>query len=219
MKRFSLLFAQQKSWLRRRYPAASDTRRKKTVWEPTEIILACTPPMGSVLGWRNPKAVGKRCAASTARRRGGPRRAEGPLTPTLTLPCAELLACTRAACASRTALRSEKACFVCMREEGSCPGHHREECAEDSRTGRPVREDVARIYWNQGYGYQQSYGPGYGGSDYSPHGYYGYGPGYYYRNFTMKRDTQLVELPVDRVEFEESWIEVLGRIGCKSWNS
>lgn len=31
-----------------------------------------------------------------------------------------------------------------MREEGSCPGHHREECAEDSRTGRPVREDVAR---------------------------------------------------------------------------
>ncbi|KAI5282139.1 Rna-Binding Protein Musashi-like 1 [Manis pentadactyla] len=36
-------------------------------------------------------------------------------------------------------------------------------------------------YWNQGYGYQQGYGPGYGGSDYSPHGYYGYGPGYYYR--------------------------------------
>ncbi|KAI5232054.1 Protein Kinase C Beta Type [Manis pentadactyla] len=38
-------------------------------------------------------------------------------------------------------------------------------------------------YWNQGYGYQQGYGPGYGGSDDSPHGYYGYGPGYYYRNF------------------------------------
>ncbi|KAI5188326.1 Protein-Glutamine Gamma-Glutamyltransferase E [Manis pentadactyla] len=36
-------------------------------------------------------------------------------------------------------------------------------------------------YWNQGYSYQQGYGPGYGGSDYSPHGYYGYGPGYYYR--------------------------------------
>ncbi|KAI5279146.1 Protein-Glutamine Gamma-Glutamyltransferase E [Manis pentadactyla] len=36
------------------------------------------------------------------------------------------------------------------------------------------------IYWNQGYGYQQGYGPGYGGSDDSPHGYYGYGPGYYY---------------------------------------
>ncbi|KAI5280970.1 Transmembrane Protein 42 [Manis pentadactyla] len=34
---------------------------------------------------------------------------------------------------------------------------------------------------NQGYGYQQGYGPGYGGSDYLPHGYYGYGPGYYYR--------------------------------------
>ncbi|KAI5185052.1 E3 Ubiquitin-Protein Ligase Rlim [Manis pentadactyla] len=31
-----------------------------------------------------------------------------------------------------------------------------------------------------GYGYQQGYGPGYGGSDDSPHGYYGYGPGYYY---------------------------------------
>ncbi|KAI5136512.1 hypothetical protein MUG91_G77n190 [Manis pentadactyla] len=37
-------------------------------------------------------------------------------------------------------------------------------------------------YWNQGYGYQQGYGPGYGGSDDSPHGYYGYGPGYYYRH-------------------------------------
>ncbi|KAI5280175.1 Mucin-21 [Manis pentadactyla] len=36
-------------------------------------------------------------------------------------------------------------------------------------------------YWNQGYGYQQGYGPGYGGSDDSPHGYYGYGPDYYYR--------------------------------------
>ncbi|KAI5282292.1 Mucin-21 [Manis pentadactyla] len=36
-------------------------------------------------------------------------------------------------------------------------------------------------YWNQGYGYQQGYGPGYGGSDDLPHGYYGYGPGYYYR--------------------------------------
>ncbi|KAI5154600.1 Max Dimerization Protein 4, partial [Manis pentadactyla] len=36
-------------------------------------------------------------------------------------------------------------------------------------------------YWNQGYGYQQGYGPGYGSSDDSPHGYYGYGPGYYYR--------------------------------------
>ncbi|KAI5129358.1 Cilia- And Flagella-Associated Protein 46 [Manis pentadactyla] len=40
---------------------------------------------------------------------------------------------------------------------------------------------VESTYWNQGYGYQQGYGPGYGGSDYSPHGYYGYGPGYYYR--------------------------------------
>ncbi|KAI5136496.1 hypothetical protein MUG91_G77n178 [Manis pentadactyla] len=40
-------------------------------------------------------------------------------------------------------------------------------------------------YWNQGYGYQQGYGPGYGGSDYSPHGYYGYGPGYYYRFLGM----------------------------------
>ncbi|KAI5269222.1 Arylsulfatase F [Manis pentadactyla] len=35
-------------------------------------------------------------------------------------------------------------------------------------------------YWNQGYGYQQGYRPGCGGSDDSPHGYYGYGPGYYY---------------------------------------
>ncbi|KAI5155814.1 Asparagine--Trna Ligase, Cytoplasmic [Manis pentadactyla] len=36
-------------------------------------------------------------------------------------------------------------------------------------------------YWNKGYSYQQGYGPGYGGSDTSPHGYYGYGPSYYYR--------------------------------------
>ncbi|KAI5135362.1 Ef-Hand Domain-Containing Family Member B [Manis pentadactyla] len=36
-------------------------------------------------------------------------------------------------------------------------------------------------YWNQGYGYQQGYRPGYGSSDYSHNGYYGYGPGYYYR--------------------------------------
>ncbi|KAI5226049.1 Kininogen-1 [Manis pentadactyla] len=42
----------------------------------------------------------------------------------------------------------------------------------------------AHTYWNQGYGYQQGYGPGYGGSDDSPHGYYGYGPGYYYRAST-----------------------------------
>ncbi|KAI5282704.1 Adhesion G Protein-Coupled Receptor L3 [Manis pentadactyla] len=35
-------------------------------------------------------------------------------------------------------------------------------------------------YWNQGYSYQQGYGPGYGGSDDLPHGYYGYSPGYYY---------------------------------------
>ncbi|KAI5193754.1 Tripartite Motif-Containing Protein 6 [Manis pentadactyla] len=38
-------------------------------------------------------------------------------------------------------------------------------------------------YWNQGYGYQQGYGPGYGSSDDSPHGYYGYGPGYYYSTY------------------------------------
>ncbi|KAI5188349.1 E3 Ubiquitin-Protein Ligase Trim38 [Manis pentadactyla] len=41
---------------------------------------------------------------------------------------------------------------------------------------------LTSTYWNQGYGYQQGYGPGYGGSDYFPHGYYGYGPGYYYSN-------------------------------------
>ncbi|KAI5253938.1 hypothetical protein MUG91_G181n12 [Manis pentadactyla] len=40
-------------------------------------------------------------------------------------------------------------------------------------------EIIVSTYWNQGYSYQQGYGPGYGGSDYSPHGYYGYGPGYY----------------------------------------
>ncbi|KAI5281680.1 Delta-1-Pyrroline-5-Carboxylate Synthase [Manis pentadactyla] len=41
-------------------------------------------------------------------------------------------------------------------------------------------------YWNQGYSYQQGYGPGYGGSDDSLHGYYGYGPGYYYRRSVRK---------------------------------
>ncbi|KAI5236731.1 Mucin-21 [Manis pentadactyla] len=43
-----------------------------------------------------------------------------------------------------------------------------------------VRTTIS-TYWNQGYGYQQGYGPGYGGSNDLPHGYYGYGPGYYYR--------------------------------------
>ncbi|KAI5270608.1 Contactin-Associated Protein 1 [Manis pentadactyla] len=47
---------------------------------------------------------------------------------------------------------------------------------------------LAHIYWNQGYGYQQGYGPGYGGSDDSPHGYYGYGPGYYYSLYISKGD-------------------------------
>ncbi|KAI5172222.1 Kielin/Chordin-Like Protein [Manis pentadactyla] len=42
---------------------------------------------------------------------------------------------------------------------------------------------IPSTYWNQGYGYQQGYGPGYGGSDDSPHGYYGYGPGYYYSTY------------------------------------
>ncbi|KAI5280492.1 Kininogen-1 [Manis pentadactyla] len=37
----------------------------------------------------------------------------------------------------------------------------------------------------QGYGYQQGYGPGYGSSNDSPHGYYGYSPGYYYRCLGM----------------------------------
>ncbi|KAI5252334.1 Contactin-Associated Protein 1 [Manis pentadactyla] len=45
-------------------------------------------------------------------------------------------------------------------------------------------KNLISTYWNQGYGYQQGYGPGYGGSDYSPHGYYGYGPGYYYSEFS-----------------------------------
>ncbi|KAI5194308.1 N-Acetylaspartylglutamate Synthase A [Manis pentadactyla] len=45
--------------------------------------------------------------------------------------------------------------------------------------------DAVSTYWNQDYGYQQGYGPGYGGSDYSPHGYYSYGPGYYYRQTTL----------------------------------
>ncbi|KAI5188347.1 Btb/Poz Domain-Containing Protein Kctd19 [Manis pentadactyla] len=48
----------------------------------------------------------------------------------------------------------------------------------------PANDGVAAecsTYWNQGYGYQQGYGPGYGSSDNSPHGYYSYGPGYYYR--------------------------------------
>ncbi|KAI5280023.1 hypothetical protein MUG91_G11n72 [Manis pentadactyla] len=45
-------------------------------------------------------------------------------------------------------------------------------------------QNCMSTYWNQGYGYQQGYGPGYGGSDDSSHGYYGYGPGYYYRHVT-----------------------------------
>ncbi|KAI5279407.1 Serrate Rna Effector Molecule-like [Manis pentadactyla] len=53
---------------------------------------------------------------------------------------------------------------------------------------RRISEQILRYastYWNQGYGCQQGYGPGYGGSDYSPHGYYGYGRGYYYRFLGM----------------------------------
>ncbi|KAI5182137.1 Testis-Expressed Protein 12 [Manis pentadactyla] len=46
-------------------------------------------------------------------------------------------------------------------------------------------------YWNQGYGYQQGYGPGYGGSNDSPHGYYGYSPGYYYSSGLFYEDEAL----------------------------
>ncbi|KAI5146869.1 Insulin-Like Growth Factor 2 Mrna-Binding Protein 1 [Manis pentadactyla] len=66
-----------------------------------------------------------------------------------------------------------------------------------------VHSKTYSTYWNQGYGYQQGYGPGYGGSDDSPHGYYGYGPGYYYRtlagtDFMSERVSDSVALSNDR---------------------
>ncbi|KAI5255506.1 Mucin-21 [Manis pentadactyla] len=63
-------------------------------------------------------------------------------------------------------------------------------------------------YWNHGYGYQQGYGPGYGGSDNSPHGYYSYSPGYYYssrrhRDSLVVRATHAVRLERLQVAFAQ----------------
>ncbi|KAI5256166.1 Mucin-21 [Manis pentadactyla] len=69
------------------------------------------------------------------------------------------------------------------KREGDLPWENHDFCFRNNEMVMHVIRTSRYVctYWNQGYGYQQGYGPGYGGSDYSPHGYYGYGPGYYYR--------------------------------------
>ncbi|KAI5186934.1 hypothetical protein MUG91_G334n4 [Manis pentadactyla] len=57
--------------------------------------------------------------------------------------------------------------------------------------GHEPADSQFSTYWNQGYGYQQGYGPRHGGSDDSPHGYYGYGPGYYYSHPYAKTYVQV----------------------------
>ncbi|KAI5266490.1 Proline And Serine-Rich Protein 1 [Manis pentadactyla] len=76
-------------------------------------------------------------------------------------------------------------------------------------------EACGHTYWNQGYGYQRGYRPGYGGSDDSPHGYYGYGPGYYYRKmfiFNSETSVYLVKasecfLDMQVVDISNLWKE------------
>ncbi|KAI5135929.1 Mucin-21 [Manis pentadactyla] len=80
----------------------------------------------------------------------------------------------------------------------------------------------ANTYWNRGYGYQQGYGPGYGGSNYSPHGYYGYSPGYYYRPYGIPCGVTIPDnkgCPYQVQADKDVWIRDDGQVSVSPTNA